>query len=148
MFWSLMLNKTYGLGGTPAEHHWMPQMKEITEFVRGMIQLPCHIVFTAHLDVIEDKTLGGLAIFPKTTGKLRTEIPNWFNEVYLCQRLENEDAKIEYSWQTIGTGRENFLKSSLNQLGKYWEDPIIVDWNKRPVGVEMLLQKRFGKEDT
>jgi len=146
MNWSLLLDPKRGLGGSPAKQHYMPQMKNVSDHILSLKSLPLHYILTAHLEIIEDEEMGGLKFLPKATGKMRTEIPSWFNECYFCHRYNDDKGKLRYYWTTGGTGRWDFLKSTLNQLGKYWEDPIEIDFSKKLVGFGDLLERRFLKE--
>ena len=146
MNWSLLLDPKRGLGGSPAKQHYMPQMKNVSDHILSLKSLPLHYILTAHLEIIEDEEMGGLKYLPKATGKMRTEIPGWFNECYFCSREKDKNGKLRYYWTTAGTGRWDFLKSTLNQLNKHWSDPIEVNFNKSPVGFKRLLEMRFGKK--
>lgn len=145
MNWSLLLDPKRGLGGSPAKQHYMPQMKNVSDHILAMKSLPLHYILTAHLEIIEDEEMGGLKYLPKATGKMRTEIPAWFNECYFCSREKDKDGHLRYYWTTKGTGRWDFLKSTLNQLGKYWEDPVEIDFDNKLVGFTDLLERRFKK---
>ena len=147
MSWALLLDPKRGLGDTPAKQHYMPQMKEISEHVLSMKALPVNYVLTAHLELIENEENKTTMWLPKVTGKLRTEVAGWFNECYYCYRKEGPkgtSSGLKYYWITGGTGEMDFFKSSLNQFGKYWRDPVEVDLDKKPAGFQMLLEKRFG----
>lgn len=132
-----------GPGGSPAQPHYQPQMTMFSRVILGFIPLPCHVLFTGHLDMYEDQTLHTLHYWPKVMGKTRTEISNWFNETYECKKVEGGDG-IEYHWYTIGAGRSDFIKSSINSLGEHWEDPVVINFKDEPVGFEKLLKLRFG----
>lgn len=151
--WSLMLtgadNKlmSRGPGGGPAQPHYMPAMFKIDRFINSMLALPLNVVFTTHEELFEDKHLKTLTFYPKITGKLRTELANWFNESYLTTTIRGSDGKTKYLWQTQGGGdRRPFMKSSLNQLGRYWIDPVEIKFDKELRGFELLIEKRFGKK--
>lgn len=149
MNWSLLLDSKRGLGGSPAQQHYGPQMKNTSDWITSILGLPCHVIFTGHENMVEQEG-GQLACWlPKVTGKLATEVPKWFNETYYCwrdQRIKDGKTKHKFFWSTQGTGKREYLKSSLNQLQKYWNDPIEVDFSKEFTGFEALLIKRFGKE--
>jgi len=143
MNWALLLDPKRGLGGTPAKQHYMPQMKNVSDHVLSMLALPLHYGLTAHLELVEDEEMGGMKFLPKATGKMRTEIPGWFNETYHCFREKDKEGKVKYFWTTMGSGRWDFLKSTMNQLGKFWSDPIPLDFDKSPVGFQDLWERRF-----
>lgn len=153
MNWALLLDPGVGLGNTPARQHYNPQMFGITRLIQGALPLPCHVVLTAHLRMFEDKTSGVLEWLPNMYGNTRTEICAWFNETYYCDRTKaKKDGKMvrEYYINTDGMKgmKEKEIKSSLNHLGKYWTDPVVIDFDKERVGFEHLLDLRFGKEES
>lgn len=149
MEWALNLTDSKGvltprgLGGVPAQQHYYPQMHALSQLVLSAIPLPCHIVLTGHLDLYEDKVLHTIDLYPKVTGKIRTEVSSWFNETYLCCRKGEK-----YFWKTAPFQRYTFLKSALNKLNKYWSDEVVVDFASPPTGFEHVLNLRFGKEGT
>lgn len=155
MNWALLLDSKRGLGGCPAMQHYGPQMWNLMKWIQSMLSLPCHVVMTCHEDLIEGEGGSGIAKFlPKITGKLRTDLPKWFNETYYCYReaktiTTGGKATINYKffWQTQGTGKREYLKSSLNRLGSYWSDPISIDFSSPPVGFQHLLAKRFKDKE-
>jgi len=145
--WALLLDPKRGLGGAPAQQHYLPQMDNLAKFVLSTLALPIHVVYTGHIEVMDDKDTGQTRFYPKITGKLRTELANWFNETYFCYRnFDEEKKKTRYHWKTAGTGKMEFFKSSLNSLGRYWTDPIEIDFDKKPVGFGDLLARRFGRK--
>jgi len=147
MNWSLLLDNKRGLGGAPAKQHYLPQMKAFSDHVLSMKSLPCHYVLTGHIELVEDEETGSFQLLPRVIGRgTRSEIAGWFNETYLCSRARDKEGDLVYYWITAGAGRENFFKSSLNTLGRYWKDPVVLDFSKPPVGFERLLSLRFKGE--
>jgi len=144
MNWALLLDPKTGLGGSPAQQHYSPQMKAFADHILSMKELPCHYIFCGHLELVESPADGSVLYLPKVIGKTsRTEIAGWFDEIYYCQRNRSSDG-IAYSWVTQGTGKLDFFGSTLNHLGKYWKDPITINFKKKPVGFADLLERRFG----
>ena len=145
--WALLLDSKRGLGGSPARQHYGPQMDNLAKFVLSTLALPLHVAYTGHIELLEDTERGTQRFYPKITGKLRTEVSNWFNETYYCYRQrDDEEDKLRYYWLTAGSGRQEFFKSSLNTLGEYWKDPIELDFSKEgPTGFQDLLERRFIK---
>lgn len=139
---ALTLDPKKGLGGAPAQQHWMPQITWLSKHINGMRVLPCHYVLTGHLDLEKDEDLGGTKLLPKITKSLRTELPGWFNECYYCHRAPGEGG-MQYLWITKGSGNLEYFKSTLNNLGDYWDDPIVLDFKHPPVGFTDLFQRRF-----
>jgi len=145
--WALTLDPKRGLGGSPARQHYGPQMDNLAKFVLSTLALPLHIAYTGHIELFQDDATGAQKFYPKITGKLRTEVANWFNETYFCHRSNDADGHLQYYWQTAGSGRNEFFKSSLNQMNKYWEDPIILNLDEERAGFADLFDRRFhGKE--
>ena len=142
--WALTLDSGRGLGGSPARQHYGPQMDNLAKFVLSTLALPLNIAYTGHIELIQDEHTGASKFYPKITGKLRTEVANWFNETYHCYRTEDDEGVLRYYWQTAGSGRAEFFKSSLNQLGKYWTDPIPIRFDdKGATGFADLFARRF-----
>jgi len=146
--WALTLDPGRGLGGSAARQHYGPQMDALGKYVLATLALPINIVYTGHLELLEEEETGAHKFYPKITGKLRTEVANWFNETYYCYRVrDDKDQRLRYFWQTGGSGRQEFFKSSLNNLGKYWKDPVELDFSTEGAhGFEDLWERRFGKE--
>lgn len=146
--WALTLDPKRGLGGAPAQQHYLPQMDNLAKFVLSTLALPLNILYTGHIELIEDINTGKVVYLPKITGKLRTEIGNWFSETYLCFRqMDTEEKKLRYYWLTAGSGRYEFLKSTLNKRGKFWSDSVEINFDSSLVGFKSLLRKRFeGKQ--
>jgi GTPase SAR1 family protein len=143
--WALLLDSKRGLGGSPARQHYGPQMDNLAKYVLSTLALPLHIVYSGHIELFQDDATGAQKFYPKITGKLRTEVANWFNETYYCYRANDTEGKLCYYWQTAGSGRQEFFKSSLNALGKFWEDPIRIDFDSEEAqGFEGLWERRFG----
>jgi hypothetical protein len=146
MNWAITLNPKVGLGGAPAEHHWMPQMYNCKQWIKSMIALPCHFILTGHEDLEKNKLTGTVIWLPKCTGKNRTDTPRWFNETYFCWRKSGKKGQARYFWNTIswsGGIKRDYLKSSMNQLGRYWRDPVEIDFTKERVGFQDLKHRRY-----
>lgn len=149
MNWALLLDPGRGLGGSPARQHYGPQMDNLAKLVLKTLALPLNILYTGHIELFQDEATGAQKFYPKITGKLRTEVSNWFNETYYCFRTPNkEDGKMHYYWQTAGSGRQEFFKSSINQFGLYWDDPVEIDFKTEGerTGFDLLFHRRFNKE--
>jgi hypothetical protein len=154
MYSALLLDPKRGLGGSPAKHHYPPQMKYMADLINGMLTLPCHVIFTGHPLLIDDEATGGIHYVPKMFGKhLRAEAPAWFSECYLAEKeptVKDGKAKDLFKWMTSGTDEYRDFKSSLNQLGHYWSDPVVIDMEAflrgEPTGFADLVGRRFGKE--
>lgn len=148
MFWALLLDPKRGLGGSPAKQHYGPQIKNLQDHIIGMLGMPVNYVLEAHYELVQDEESGGTTYLPLLFGqKARAELPGMFNECYHAFKISDEKSKKnKYFWHTSGFGKFDFMKSSLNQLGKYWTDPIEIDLSVEPAGFQKLLELRFGKE--
>jgi len=144
--WALTLDPKRGLGGAPAQQHYGPQMDNLSKYVLSTLALPLNILWTGHIELIEEKDTGRHRNLPKITGKLRTEVANWFSETYFCFRTPDSEGVLRYYWQTMGSGKNEFFKSSVNQLGKFWEDPIGINFDSKAIGFKDLFERRFGKK--
>lgn len=147
MRWALELTGTAGdpmnksPGGGPARPHYGPQMTQMQRFIFGVIPLPCHIIFTGHVEAREDQTTGKIHFYPKIIGNIRNGISSWFNETYQTFRKRDKDKVLRYYLDTCGDeNRLNFLKSSINRpFGSLWKDHIEVDLTKKPAGLNKLI---------
>lgn len=147
MYWSLLLDPKRGLGGSPAQQHYGPHIKNLSDHIISMIALPVHYILTGHFNIVTDPE-GNSKYLPKVYGaQMRTDIPTWFDETYLSyKRPKTRKTGTEYLWHTEGFGKFEFFKSSLNQRGKYWENPFKLDLEEETAGFKKLLDLRFGKE--
>lgn len=149
MYWALLLDPKRGLGGSPAQQHYGPQIKSLQDHILSMLALPVNYVLEAHYELVKDEETGGTVYLPMLFGqKARTELPGMFNEVYHCYHATDKENKERYYWHTSGFSRFDFMKSSINNpVGKYWADPVEIDLRERPAGFQKLLELRFGKEE-
>lgn len=144
MNWALTLDPGRGLGGSASQQHYGPQMDALAKLVLSSLAWPVNVVYTGHIELFVDKTTGAHKFYPKVTGKLRSEVSNWFNETYYSYReWDEEEGRMRYFWRTAGSGSQEFFKSTLNQLGKYWKDPIELNFERPPCGFADLWQRRF-----
>lgn len=142
---ALLTDSKRGLGGGPAYQHYNPQIHYLKTHIRSMKSLPCHYILTAHIDMVTDESSGMVKMVPKVTRSLRTEIPGWFNETYRCY-AEGVKTDTHYFWKTTGVGVYDFFKSTLNNKGRFWEDPIRINFNEKLVGFNHLIGLRFKGE--
>lgn len=52
------------------------------DFIQQVINLPCHVIFTAHIQIEKDETTGQILRSPMLAGKLSRELPIYFPEVW------------------------------------------------------------------
>ena len=151
MNWALLLDSKRGLGGSPAKQHYGPQITNLTNHILAMTVLPVHYILTGHFNLIEDKKEKTFQYLPKVYGQqMRTDVPTWFDECYFVTHKVGENGDDEYFWHTSGVDKYDFMKSSLNSLGRYWNNPVRINLTKSPAGYQQLLAYRFekgGKDD-
>ena len=146
MNWALLFDSKRGLGGAPAKQHYGPQMDNLSKFIISALTVPKNICFTGHMDMFENVQSGEMQFLPKITGKLRSELSNWFNETYYTYRDEDDDGNTRYKWLTAGNEKYEFFKSAMNSLGKYWSDPVVIPkegYADDSNGFNQLLKWRF-----
>ena len=151
MNWALLLDSKRGLGGSPAKQHYGPQITNLTNHILAMTALPVHYILTGHFNLIEDEKEKTFQYLPKVYGQqMRTDVPTWFDECYFATHKVGENGDDEYFWHTSGVDKYDFMKSSLNSLGRYWNSPVRINLTKSPAGYQQLLAYRFekgGKDD-
>ena len=128
-------------GGGPSQAHYGPHIHLTEKLINKALPLPMHVLFTGHFYNFEDSSTNKMEWFPWVFGSgLRNEIGSWFNECYVTSRRLKK-----FQWQTIADSKLTFIGSSLNRLGKYWVDPIEIDFSKPLVGFADLINRR-GKD--
>ena len=132
--WALTLDPKRGLGGGAAKQHYLPQMNELSKYILSSLSLPLNIIYTAHLELVEDKVDETFFILPKTTGKLRTELPGWFNETYLTHKIQKGRA-IQYLWTLTGVDKYQFCKTAFTNVPNQLE----IKLNETPAGFQKLI---------
>lgn len=142
--WALLLDPKRGLGGGAAMQHYLPQMNELSKFILASLSLPVHVIYTAHLELVEDKAEETFFILPKTTGKLRTELPGWFNETYLTSKRETSKG-IEYLWTLTGAGKYQFCKTAIPKAPQ----TLTIDFtSSEPRGFSRFFSKAEKQKDS
>jgi hypothetical protein len=151
--WALELTGSAGQkiktspGGGPAQAHYGPQIHQLTKFISRAVPLPCHIIFTGHIDLYEDEHTGKLRYCPTLYGKTaRSTVPSLFNETYECFR-KKETEGMKFYLNTVGdSNRMDFLKSSFNKpVGSLWQDPLHVDLGSSTPGFQHILSLAEGR---
>jgi len=64
---------------------WFKQM------IQTILTFPCNVIFTAHINVEKDELSGAIIRSPMLAGKLKQELPIYFEEVY---RAFQENGKV------------------------------------------------------
>ena len=107
--------------------------------LRQIINLPCNMVFIAHIDIIKDEQGAAIGVAPSLTGSLSNDIPSYFDEVYYhSTRKEGGDTK--WLVQTIPVGR-NRGRSRLSGKERLLPDVLENDYNIIMKTLKDKLQK-------
>ena len=129
-------------GGGPSQAHYGPHIHLTEKLINRALPLPCNVVFTGHFYNFEDETTNKMEWFPNVHGRgLRNEIGSWFNECYITSRRLKK-----YQWQTLPDSKFTFAGSSINKLGKIWQDPVIIDFDAPPIGFAKIIAMREEAE--
>jgi hypothetical protein len=103
----LIMNHVMGLSGKssskiatiPTQNHWMTQMVLIQQVLDHFLNLPLHVVITAHEELMKDELSGRIMGVPLITGKLKFRLPLYFSELY-HSRIKRQGDKHEYVFMT------------------------------------------------
>ena len=69
------------------------------QFIAEILNFPCNIIMTAHVEDVKDETTGRILRVPMLTGKLAKELPIYFEEVYYAY-VEGEGSTRKHVLQT------------------------------------------------
>lgn len=109
-----VLDKKGRSSGTIQIGDWGEAISEVKEFLGKVTTLPCHVVVTAHFQMVKDDSLGGLYFVPLLYGKdLPPRIPMYFNDVwrtFIDQKVGSKEYK--HRLQIKPSTRFNTLKNS------------------------------------
>lgn len=106
----------------PSMREWGIARDHIRKIVRAFRDLPCNVIMTAHVGTLQEEGQP-TKYFPGFAGKLRTEVPGFFDIVsYLYTDLE--DGMPIRKMQSTGT-RRVVAKDRSGALGDVLADPSI-----------------------
>jgi len=125
--------------GTPVQFHYMGQQEMLMKYITSLFALPCAVICIAHEEFHKNEQSGAWVWLPLLTGKQRSSMPKEFTEVYATIQQE-EEGGTKYVLLTSGDSDRPHLKSTTNQLGKFWKGP-------QEPNLRKLLVKRFGEEE-
>lgn len=93
-------------GGVPQQNDYLPQMTFFQNVMQVVAALPCNVIVTNHLNLIEDASKGDKTVMyrPLVTGKLNVRTPLLFSEIYVIETRQSSKG-IERSVLTQSTGR-------------------------------------------
>jgi phage nucleotide-binding protein len=127
-----IMREAYGRNPTnididvPSPREWGKTRNHIRTIVRAFRDLPCHVIFTAHVGSMSDEGMP-TKYFPGFSGKLRTEVAGFMDIVgYLTAKVQQVDGEgvIVRSLQVAGTNRV-VAKDRTSALGDVVVNPTI-----------------------
>jgi len=107
-----------GIAGKPPRFtkDYVPQKVAINNALNQLLNLPCDVIVTAHLEVIRDEISGQFIRRLMTTGKGVVTVPLLFDEIWVMQTKETSKG-IERRILLESTGRD-LARSRLAACGK------------------------------
>lgn len=70
---------------TPSQREWGKSAEHMRKIIRAYRDLPCNLIATALAASVTDQTSNVTSLFPSLPGKLRTEVPGFFDVVGLLR---------------------------------------------------------------
>ena len=116
----------------PSQREWGKSGERVRRVVRAFRDLECHVIMTALATEREDEKTKKIITYPSLPGKLRSEIPGFFDVVgYLRAVQERGDGSssevvINRIMQVVGTDRV-IAKDRTGKLGDLIKNPTIPD---------------------
>lgn len=112
----------------PSQREWGKSRAHIRTIVRAFRDLPCHVIYTAHVGT-EQNEGQPMKYFPGFSGKLRTEVPG-FMDIVGYMSVQNKGGGPARFLQVQGTNRV-VAKDRTAALGDVVEDPSLpLIWEK------------------
>jgi hypothetical protein len=107
----------------PSQREWGKSGERVRMIVRAFRDLPVNTIVTALMSSDKDERSGITSFFPSFPGKLRSEIPGFFDVVGLLTTF-NEDGGVHRQLQFAKTQRV-VAKDRTDSLGETMIDPSI-----------------------
>lgn len=87
----------------PSQREWGKARAHMRSIIRAFRDLPCNFIMTAHVGTLQEENQP-TKYFPGFAGKLRTEVPGFFDIVgYLSTRMDGGNTIRQF--QTLGSTR-------------------------------------------
>ena len=122
---SAVMTKNGRRNAQPTIADWGEAIREMKDVLGYLTTLPCHVVVTAHNQLVRDEILGDIQYLPLIYGKdLPHRLGIWFDEVYATtvqETIEGGVKKISYRLQVKPDGRNKIIKSRMNTDGKLFQ---------------------------
>lgn len=133
-----VLKKNNREAGQPTIADWGEAIREVKDVLGYITTLPCHVVVTAHQELVKDELLGDLQYRPLIFGKdLPARLGIWFDDVFktVVQTSITGGKQVSaYRLQVKPDMRNQMIKSRMNTDGKIfdmYEDPDYVGLTKK-----------------
>lgn len=85
---------TTGVVNVPAQQDYGIARIWFKQMIQTILTFPCNVIFTAHINVEKDELSGAIIRSPMLAGKLKQELPIYFEEVYRAY-FENGKAMLQ-----------------------------------------------------
>jgi len=109
----------------PSQREWGKSGERMRRIIRAYRDLPVHTIAVAWLGSEHDDSTGVVSYYPLLPGKLRGEVPGYFDIVgKLSSVVKNNGAEVVRTLQVTGTNRV-IAKDRTNSLGGIVESPTI-----------------------
>lgn len=117
----------------PSQRAWGKSRNRMSRIIRAYRDLPCHTICTALLNSEFDENTGITSVYPAFPGKMRGEVPGYFDIVgYLRAEEQKIDAKTTVIKRFLQTdkSRRVVAKDRTSSLGGILEEPTLpMIWN-------------------
>lgn len=120
-------------GGQPRVQDWGEAIRKMKDMLGHITTLPCHVVVTAHWQLVRDEMLGDIQYVPLIFGKnLPHLLGIWFDEVYstiVRTKIEGTAYSTSYDLQVKPDARSRIIKSRMNSTGTLFDQYEVPDFN-------------------
>lgn len=92
-------------GQRGGDNDYVLQQAMMETALRQILNLPCHVIITAHPDLSVDEDSGGKKIIgPNVVGQLRARLPLMVDEIYCAQTAPTKEGSLKYRLLTQQDG--------------------------------------------
>ena len=135
----MCMNKTQYLNGHLGQQPTLPdyggQRRLLEKIIKFGVAIKMHFMAICHQDFYKDENTGRLWLTPMVVGKLRQELPLYFDEVYHCAPTQLKDG-TEYKMETEASG----IVTAKSRLGL--KGVVRQDWKE----IEPFLARAQGRD--
>lgn len=135
--WSAaIMNEILKRAGIPGQvprytHDFGPQKQAVSNWIKRLLGLPCHVIITGHLKVDRDEITGQVTRRFMTVGQNSVTVPLLFDEIWIADPKETSKG-TQYRILTRSTGKD-MARSRLSANGKLeqYEEPDFTNMLKK-----------------